>query len=233
MRNLVITFLITIFSFPSLAGEIKVVSASSGNDHTVNIQSYREKKFDRIIPQSKDFSCGSAALATMLNYYYDWPTSELEVLEAMYARGDRERIRKEGFSLLDMKQYLKSLGMESDGYELPLDKLKTVGIPAIVLLDMDGYLHFVVVQGVRDHEVLVGDPALGRKIIPRDKFESMWNGIMFVIREQYDIARLNYDQPEHWEIHEKASASLGFSASASSIYEITRDMNPTSTYYFP
>lgn len=232
MRQLIAATLFSLVCIPAHAGTIFVDSGSAGIDYTLEVESYRERIFSRIIPQSQDFSCGSAALATMLHYYYDWPTTESEVLEAMYISGDRERIRKEGFSLLDMKQYLASIGMESDGYQLPLEKLTSARIPAIVLLNINGYLHFVVIQGVRDDSVLVGDPALGRKIIPRDEFNSMWNGIMFVVRGNYDIARQHYDKPEHWEVTEKAVANLGTRAAAQDIYEITRDMNPLTTYYY-
>ena len=41
----------------------------------------------------------------------------------MYNNGDQARIRKEGFSLLHMRPYLRSQGYEADGFELPLDKL--------------------------------------------------------------------------------------------------------------
>src|SRR5690606_40798166 len=55
-----------------------------------------------------DFSCGSAATATLLTYQYGHPVTELEVFRQMYAQGDQARIRKEGFSLLDMRRYLQS-----------------------------------------------------------------------------------------------------------------------------
>lgn len=232
MRIPVTILLLFLFAQPVQAGTVVVDSAAAGSGLRVETESYRERRFRGIIQQGRDFSCGSAALATMLNFYYEWPTSEQEILESMYIHGDQERIHKEGFSLLDMKNYLASIGMPADGYRLPLDKLNAVKVPAIVLLDIDGYLHFVVVQGVRDDTVLVGDPALGRKIIPRKEFEEMWNGIMFVIRGQYDIARRHFDRPEDWETTEKADSALARSSFNRSISDITMQMNPTTTFYF-
>ena len=71
------------------------------------------------------------------------------MFERMYASGNRAKIRAEGFSLLDMRRYLRSVGYEADGFELPLDKLLEEGVPAIVLLNDRGYRHFVVVKGLR------------------------------------------------------------------------------------
>ena len=44
----------------------------------------------------------------------------------------------------------------------PLDKLASAGIPAIVLINEHGYNHFVVIKGMRDERVLIGDPSGGR-----------------------------------------------------------------------
>ena len=41
----------------------------------------------------------------------------------MFVRGDQAKIKREGFSLLDMKRYLEAHGFEADGFEEPLDKL--------------------------------------------------------------------------------------------------------------
>ena len=70
--------------------------------------------------------------------------------------------------------------------------------PAIVLLTIGQYKHFVVIKGINADKVLVGDPALGLIIIDRDRFTKMWNGIVFVIRQAPDLkqkARFN-DQGE-------------------------------------
>ena len=42
----------------------------------VPIRSIQERKFDRVVRQQFDFSCGSAALATLLTFHYDEDTDE-------------------------------------------------------------------------------------------------------------------------------------------------------------
>jgi hypothetical protein len=110
----------------------------------------------------------------------------------MFEKGDQAKIRLEGFSLFDMKRYLESLGFEADGFEAPLDKLQGAGIPAIVLINENGYNHFVVIKGLANGKVLFSDPAAGTRILPRQEFERIWRGgILFVIRSHREAARFN------------------------------------------
>ncbi|MDQ6880994.1 MAG: C39 family peptidase, partial [Pseudomonadota bacterium] len=109
------------------------------------------------VHQQYDFSCGSAALATLLTHHYGHPAAEQEILHAMYDLGDQDKIHREGFSLLDMKRYLAGLGYVADGFQQPLEKLRDAGLPAIVLINEQGYRHFVVIKGLEDGRVLLGD----------------------------------------------------------------------------
>lgn len=163
-----------------------------GGGYTVPVISLKEARFRATIRQQYDFSCGSAALSTLLTYHYGYPVPEQVVFEEMFQLGDRVKIQQEGFSLLDLKLFLEKHGFNADGFEAPLDKLESVGIPAIVLLKENGYSHFVVVKGVRDGRVLIGDPAGGTRVMTRNHFESIWvNQILFVINNKTSIARFN------------------------------------------
>ena len=135
-----------------------------GDGANVQTTSLAERKFKEIVQQQFDFSCGSAALATLLTYHYERPTDEMTAFRYMYDKGDREKIAQAGFSLLDMKGYLAQLGLDADGYQSELDMLAKAGIPAIALINYRGYRHFVVVKGVRRDSVLLGDPALGTRL---------------------------------------------------------------------
>ena len=125
-----------------------------------------QRAFRRTWHQQFDFSCGSAALATLLTFHYDAPIDETSVFKAMFAVGDQPQIRAKGFSLLDMKKFLESRGYKADGVRSSLDTLISVGVPAIALISDHGYRHFVVVKGADHDRVLLGDPALifGRRV---------------------------------------------------------------------
>ena len=76
-----------------------------GGVSNVTTRTIQEAKFAQVVRQQYDFSCGSAALATLLTFHYDRQTKEQDAFSAMYAAGDKEKIAAAGFSLLDMKTY--------------------------------------------------------------------------------------------------------------------------------
>ncbi|WP_143424246.1 C39 family peptidase [Geoanaerobacter pelophilus] len=182
---------------PVMAGRVLVPGAFLGGIN-VPVASMKELRFKRTVQQQYDFSCGSAALATLLTYHYDDRVSEDEVFVAMFDHGDKEKIRREGFSLLDMKMYLERRGYQADGYRIGLEKLEKVGIPAIALVNIRGYRHFIVVKGVTKQMVLLGDPAQGARTVPREEFERWWNGLAFLVRSKKDIAHRHFNDPGEW-----------------------------------
>jgi predicted double-glycine peptidase len=168
----------------------------AGSSLSMSVKTIKEMRlreaFRTTLRQQYDFSCGSAAVATLLTHHYGVPVSEETVFRAMYDAGEPARIQREGFSLLDIKRYLESRGFEADGFEASLDQLGEARIPAIVLVRERGYNHFVVIKGLANGKVLFSDPAVGTRILPRREFETIWfGGILFAIRSHRDAARFN------------------------------------------
>jgi len=154
----------------------------AGGAFHVPVRSMQALRFASTLRQQYDFSCGSAALATLLTHHYGFPVSESTVFAAMWAQGDQDKIRREGFSLLDMQRYLAANGFQADGFRLPLDNLVEAGLPAIVLITEQGYNHFVVIKGYGAGRVLLGDPSSGTRSLPRARFEAIWpTRLLFVI----------------------------------------------------
>ena len=148
----------------------------------VPVSSMKQLRFNATLRQQYDFSCGSAALATLLTHHYGHPVSEQRVFEQMYLHGDQAKIRKEGFSMLDMRRYLAAAGFRADGFRLPLHKLLEAGLPAIVLVSEKGYHHFVVIKGIANNRILMGDPSSGARALSHDAFDAIWVGkLLFVI----------------------------------------------------
>jgi uncharacterized protein len=184
---------------PAGAGSILVQNVGIGGGAvTMNVESFQEKKYKATIAQQYDFSCGSAALATLLTYNYNTPVGEQVVFKDMFENGDKQVIAESGFSLLDIKNYLTRRGLESNGYRAPLEKLAGVGLPAIVLINVRGYSHFVVLEGIRDGWVLLSDPANGMRREPVGEFESHWTGIFFLILTDADQAQERFNARDRW-----------------------------------
>jgi uncharacterized protein len=162
------------------------------------VVSVKEARFTTTVRQQYDFSCGSAAVATLLTHHYGVPVTEREVFAQMFERGDQAKIRKQGFSMLDMKRYLESRGFQADGFEQPLERLEQESLPAIVLLSERGYKHFVVVKGIGRGRVLVGDPAMGTRAISFDRFSHLWvNQLLFVVHNKRELAQFNLASDWH------------------------------------
>lgn len=194
------------------AGPMDLMGVGNGR-YALKVTSLKEARFKATVRQQHDFSCGSAALATLLTHHYGDPVTEAAVFEAMYARGDQEKIQSEGFSLLDMKRYLREQGYQADGFELPLDKLVASGLPAIVLIAERNYHHFVVVKGLRDGRVLIGDPSIGARALSRETFESVWvNRLLFVVHNRQSQARFNAES--EWQHAPRAPLATGLQSDA-------------------
>jgi predicted double-glycine peptidase len=184
--------LLLVLSVDARAGEV-VVDADSG--FVAKVASFKELRMSRVVKQNYDFSCGSAAVATLLTYSYDMPTTEQQAFEKMYAVGDQTHIRKVGFSLLDMKKYLANRGIQADGYKVSMDQLHDLRMPLITLISPGGYNHFVVLRGWSRDSILIADPALGLRRMSASGLEQIWNGVVFVLRDNVSIARNHYNDP--------------------------------------
>lgn len=171
----------------------------AGGHYSVSVMSWRDIPFRTVVRQQYDYSCGSAAVATLLRFHYATPVGEGEVFQSMYDRGDQERIRSVGFSMLDMRTYLETRGFAADGLRLSLDRLATLGVPAIALITHNNYRHFVVVKGVSATHVLVGDPTFGLQTYTRADFEAVWNGVVLAVRQTPEgVAPPAYNRQEEW-----------------------------------
>ncbi|WP_321796221.1 MULTISPECIES: C39 family peptidase [unclassified Burkholderia] len=189
------------------ADEMTVVDPA-GAGYAMHVTSLKEARFKRTVKQQFDFSCGSAAVATLLTYQYDYPMTEQTAFAQMWENGNQEKIRQQGFSLLDIRRFLDAHGFVADGFELPLQTLARTHTPAIVLITEHGYHHFVVVKGLRDGRVLVGDPATGTRPMSLASFEQKWEDhVIFVIHNRPELAVFN--DPRDWRVAPSAPLYTG------------------------
>ena len=138
------------------------------------VVSMAEARFQYVVRQRTDFSCGAASLATILKYAYGMDVDELSVMQGLLQVSDPKIVMKKGFSLLDLKNYAESLGLRARGYRVTLERLRLIRVPTIVMLDINGYKHFVVLKRLVDDRVFLADPALGNKVLSLDEFMASW-----------------------------------------------------------
>ena len=140
------------------------------------IEPYSEFKFRHIVRQAYDYSCGSAALVTVMNNYLGLPVTEQQAMEGMLEHGERDKIiARRGFSLLDMKRYVSTLGADAAGFRADLNDLAKLQQPGIVPINYAGFKHFVVFRGLRDGRVFIADPSAGHIVFSVEEFASLWD----------------------------------------------------------
>lgn len=142
-------------------------------------KSLSESRNSHVVRQNFDISCGAAALATILRYQHGEKVSERDVALGLIAREEYlkrpELLRiRQGFSLLDLKRYVETLGFRGTGF----GRLKFADLvkraPIIVPINPSGFNHFVVFRGAMHDRVLLADPAYGNRTMTMEQFRRFW-----------------------------------------------------------
>jgi uncharacterized protein len=183
----------TVFLLASAASTREAWAANIGVGAGIRIdrplRSMKDLRDANVIKQQLDYSCGSAALATLLRYNFDDRLSEQDVLVQLFSllSSDEKKVSiKKGFSLLDLQRVAHARGYKAEGFRIePKDLNKLLG-PVIVYIEPHGYKHFAVLRGIRGDRVYVADPSRGNVRMPLYAFLSDWlqeggTGIIFVV----------------------------------------------------
>jgi predicted double-glycine peptidase len=163
------------------AGELEIF-LPGGGILTKQVTSYKERRMTQMVPQTADYSCGAAAMATLLHYQFGQKVSENDAILGMFEHGDKEGIKKRGFSMLDMKRFALSRGLQAEGYKISnISTLENINIPVITLIQTARYKHFVVIRGMDKRFVYLADPSWGNRKEPLGEFLNTWDHVILVL----------------------------------------------------
>jgi len=152
---------------------------------TVQRKSMVDLRFVNIMRQQFDLSCGAAALGTLFNYFYGEKFDEREIIADIVKTGDKAKIERDGFSMLELKQFGERRGYVVRGFQVTKpEALAELKIPYLTLINSRGYNHFVIVKGVKDGIVYIADPAFGNRSMPLDEFVPAWSKVILVYLSQ-------------------------------------------------
>ena len=149
----------------------------------------KDQRDQNLVKQRFDFSCGAAALATMLRYGFADAVSERQILIDLFtglSDDDKRTVERTGFSLLDLQRVASGRGYMAEGFRLEPGQLRLLGGPVIVFIEPRGYKHFAVLRGIRGDRVYLADPSRGNIRMSMDTFLDSWlqddgRGIIFAI----------------------------------------------------
>ncbi|CAC9588329.1 Bacteriocin resistance protein; peptidase C39 [uncultured Gammaproteobacteria bacterium] len=134
----------------------------------VGTKTWKDLRDEKIVKQDKDYSCGAASMATLLNEFYNQSFTEIELLKAM-DKGDGSA------SFDDMAKALPQFGFRAVGYALSFEQLSKLKIPTIVYLKYRKDDHFSVLRGISNSTVWLSDPSLGNRTYSKEQFLDMWD----------------------------------------------------------
>lgn len=175
---------------------------------TREVKSFKELREAGVVRQQLDYSCGAAAMATLMTYFFEQAVTEDQVIGFIFVHGQtpeeglKKYFRRKGFSLLDLKRYAEFRGFKAAGFkEMNLDDLaealRDQQVPVLVPINPFGYHHFVVVRGLAGDRIFLADPAVGQITMKISRFLDLWiDGIGFMVtRRQAAALRLSARAP--------------------------------------
>lgn len=193
--TIITLILLSLITNSSDAGNVNFRVFSSGIKINRTVKSKTEIRFENIVKQKYDVSCGSAALATIFNYYYDDEITEQKIIDTIKNFKNISTLENSsGFTLLDLKNAAELYNYNAYGLKGTLDQIKNINLPMIVLLNSPQGPHFVVIKNIRANQVDIADPALGNISLKTNKFKEQWNNIVLAIESKTTLGRNNFSK---------------------------------------
>ncbi|UJS24936.1 C39 family peptidase [Thiothrix winogradskyi] len=156
-------------------------AVNASGDH---FKSWKELNDQSVVMQQYDYSCGAAALATIMKYYFQDDVTEKSLLDYIKATLTAEEyavVEEHGLSFLELEKISHSLGYQSASVRLQLSALKELAGPVVVYVSTKDYQHFAVFRGVREDRIFLADPSRGNMILTVDEFLGEWKGETFIL----------------------------------------------------
>ncbi len=174
---------------PAMAADIGIGAGARINVPLMSMKDLRDRN---LVRQRFDYSCGAAALATLLRHGFGDEVTEREILSRLFdllSEDEKDVSRKEGFSLLDLQRVARSRGYKAQGFKISADDLPKLGGPVIVFIEPHGYKHFAVLKGIRGDRVYLADPSRGNIRLPAYRFLDSWlddngTGVVFAVEPE-------------------------------------------------
>jgi uncharacterized protein len=159
-----------------------------GRSITERPKTYMDLKFAYTVRQRRDFTCGAAALATILKYHYGMPVTEEMIFWMIANRYKLEELKNKaenGFSFEDLIYVAGKLGFESQAAVVGIAELQKLNGPVILQLKLKRFEHFAVLRKKTDELAYMSDPVTGQTTLNNAEFKTEFKGPVLAIWPSY------------------------------------------------
>ena len=140
--------------------------------------------------QTDEFTCGVAALATLLSAYGDNIVTEEELLAQ-----EKDLERGKGISLLQLKILAEKNGFVAEGYRMELVNLFDFKRPMLMHIMSEGEGHYVVFKGIYKERIFFADPDIGNVRMSLENFSQIWTGLVLALEKKDGKELINVFEP--------------------------------------
>ena len=153
---------------------------------------HRPLRYTHVVGQTDWYTCGAAAVATLLTYYYGDSATEGEILKVAIEETKKSgKDPLKGLTALSLKRALEKRGYRVKAYRVNLEQLadyfRRGGLPVVGHVTKPE-LHFLVIAGIVDppyggpSQALLADPSWGRRIVPLEALvtEKGFSGVILL-----------------------------------------------------
>jgi len=147
--------------------------------HASDFETWIERRDRGVVKQSLDYSCGIAALATLLGMSFDTDVSESSLLALLEENANQWQLandwRERGVSLAILSQLAAHYNLSAIGVSVSAAGLMQLQKPAIAFIDYRGSPHFTVIKPpLVNSRIELADPSWGNRMLTRWQFLPMF-----------------------------------------------------------